>query len=226
MAVGLVVLNRLVAGKGPRRAGARQHAFLKLSLLFVAMSILLLIGLFQANAYTKNLMFRRLRGANPEGRLVYTDIAFQLIRKHPALGIGMGNFGDALFGPMGQEIDVPMWFYRKTGGAGVHNIYLLFAVESGILGGILFSALVLSVAWSLWRTIFASQGKNREVLALAIGLLVGWVSFAIDMFFELGFNHPSVQVMFFAIAGIAVALEATGNRQVSLSKTDLQPSCG
>ena len=179
-----------------------------MSLLSILGAALILLGLFQAAIYADNPVAERLRTIDPQGRLVYIDIALQILRRHPISGIGMGNFHEALFGPTGSTLDVPFWFYQKTRGTGVHNIYLLFAVESGIIGGILFLLLVLGVAQSLWRAASPRRDGNPETTALAVGLLAGWVGFAASMLFELGFTHPSVQVLFFAIAGIATALGA------------------
>jgi len=203
--IALFTLNRLLP-KHSTKSGPKQNSFLKAGLLCIFLAILVLIALFQAEVYIQNPIVERLNTTDPEGRLIYIDAALQLIRQHPLLGIGMGNFREALFGPIGDALDIPAWFYRRTRGAGVHNIYLLFAVEAGIASGFLFFVFVFNVIRSLWRSLHAN--RNAETTALSIGLLAGLIGFATTMLFELGFTHPSIQIMFFALTGVATTLAA------------------
>jgi len=59
-------------------------------------------------------------------RLYYNDIAFTMIKSHPWLGIGIGNFVWQM-----KKIlpDLIFWKYQPA-----HNIYLLIACEMGLVG--------------------------------------------------------------------------------------------
>lgn len=63
-------------------------------------------------------------------RLFYSDFAWQLVNQHPWLGIGWGNF----VWEIQAFLDLlSVWLHQP-----VHNIYLLVAAQSGLLGLALF----------------------------------------------------------------------------------------
>jgi O-antigen ligase len=85
-------------------------------------------------------------------RFFYNEMAVEMIKEKPILGIGIGNFANYSSefpeyiraakkianagGVTGKEI--PEWLYQPA-----HNIYLLIAVEIGILGALIFIIFVL-----------------------------------------------------------------------------------
>ena len=80
-------------------------------------------------------------------RLSYQEIGIDLFSSSPALGIGVGNY------PVRYASNE----FRFVGGRGtearpLHNLYLQYATETGIVGAFLFLALVSTVAATLWRT--------------------------------------------------------------------------
>ena len=62
--------------------------------------------------------------------------AWQLFKQQPVLGVGAGNYTLALFQ---QDPSRPGWEYQP-----VHNMIVLFAVEQGIVGILLFLLVILS----------------------------------------------------------------------------------
>ncbi len=82
-------------------------------------------------------------------RVFYNQISFNMIKKAPFLGIGYGNFTPQMENFTEQQIE--WWQYQPA-----HNIYLLIASETGIIGLLTFICflftifyLLFSFAWSL-----------------------------------------------------------------------------
>jgi len=62
--------------------------------------------------------------------------SLQLIKTHPALGVGLGNFI-----PAQLELSFPRGQYNFL--QPVHNIYLLVASETGLIGLVVFMVMVV-----------------------------------------------------------------------------------
>lgn len=103
-----------------------------------------------------------------ESRVLLADMAYTIIKSHPAIGVGFGEFNRAayqqsppLFANVSAEYQLQL--HQLV----VHNHYLLFAAELGIPAVIFF-------VYLLWR--FARQAmplerwRNPTDLALAVGL--------------------------------------------------------
>jgi len=70
-------------------------------------------------------------------RIYYNQVAFDLIKDSPLLGAGQGNFV-SLFGEYYSSVE--RWAIQP-----VHNIYLLVASETGLLGLLFFSLFLFSL---------------------------------------------------------------------------------
>jgi O-antigen ligase len=103
-------------------------------------------------------------------RFFYNEMAVQMIKEKPVLGIGIGNFvhysqnypvfmraATKMAGENQNEI--PDWIYQP-----VHNIYLLIASEIGILGLLM---LLGFVGWNM-----AGRGKDTCFLFLVFCFLI------------------------------------------------------
>lgn len=119
----------------------------------------------------------------------------QIIARNPVFGVGPGNFADYRYNVLHKRT----WFPA-------HNTYLQVGAETGILGGILYIVLVLSV----WVTIRVVRKRcvpgdpewemvNRMALCLQAALLF----FAVMSVFQNCDRYPHL----FIIAGLATALE-------------------
>lgn len=77
-------------------------------------------------------------------------------REHPLLGIGWGGFARSRFSPTGHE---------------VHSTPLRFLAETGLLGLLLYVALMISLGWSVGRALVLSRGSPyfNSFLVLAVG---------------------------------------------------------
>jgi hypothetical protein len=96
-------------------------------------------------------------------RLVYWQAALRIARQHPVLGTGPGTFGPAFdpIRPPNAE------FARLT-----HNDYLEQASDSGIIGFLTFTGLILGSIWNLYRCRLLKIGPFYRVrFAVWLGLL-------------------------------------------------------
>ena len=85
-------------------------------------------------------------------RIELISSAIEIIRNHPFTGVGLGNFIPAL-NTVREPLSVGLYFQP------VHNIFLLVASETGILGCILF-------LWFLIKTIRRLLSKMGKQMAL------------------------------------------------------------
>src|SRR5439155_24604300 len=72
-------------------------------------------------------------------RLDLTRAAVRIIKKHPLLGVGPGEYTISL-GDVAPEFRLP-----------VHNVVLLEAAESGVFAGLFTTALLVALAWRAAR---------------------------------------------------------------------------
>ncbi|MDO9509721.1 MAG: O-antigen ligase family protein [Candidatus Magasanikbacteria bacterium] len=99
----------------------------------------------------------------------YKDFS-EMFLVHPVFGVGPGNYVYALFN---QKVILVPWLYQP-----VHNIYLLFLAEWGIIG-LLMSLLVI---FYFFREVFRN---NKRTLALWIMVLT---AFLFDHYFYTGYS--------------------------------------
>jgi O-antigen ligase len=121
-----------------------------------------------------------------------TQLAAGFALRHPVLGAGIGMDYLAL-----NEMRGPQWI-------SVHNIYLNYAMDLGLIGMALFVALF----WSAYRSVARVERRRtrrdpRDALGLAAtGVRISMVSFAVAAFF-----HPiAYHAFFYYLAGLAVAI--------------------
>lgn len=113
----------------------------------------------------------------------------QMIKDHPLLGIGAGNFPGVYeaYSPPDQLV------YHA------HSIYLSTLVELGVPGGILFLLLLGRVVAAAWRCRATLMG--RGILAAILGCLVHGL-------FDVTIFGIHVGMAFWALGGIAFFLES------------------
>jgi hypothetical protein len=109
-----------------------------------------------------------------EARRQQVPAAWALIRTHPLLGVGLGNYPTALYHLVREKV-AAYPIYQP-----VYNVVLLVTAELGILGGVLWLG-VLSLPWlSLWRRRWQTHitpwwaGLSGALLALTVVSLLDY----------------------------------------------------
>jgi O-antigen ligase len=120
--------------------------------------------------------------------------AAQFTLEHPIVGAGIGQNLRAV-----QEM-------RGPGGYAVHNVYLEYSVEMGILGLVLFLMLLVGSVKSaaLAQRQTERESGRTEFFYLAEGIQTSLIAFAVSCLF-----YPvAYHIHFYFIAGLAVAAKA------------------
>ncbi len=129
--------------------------------------------------------------------------AFELFRKFPFLGIGLGAFADVF--------SVFKSFHGEGSILFVENEYLQWLLELGALGTVAAFLIVFAVAGLFLRAMRQSHLAKSE---LFFGAIAGLIAVAIHAAFEFVFHVPSVMVLTAVFLGIAVGLAQESTRKV------------
>jgi len=145
------------------------------------------------------------RTGSAQGRWEDFGAAIDVVIKNPVTGVGLGQ--DIL--ALNEE--------RGATWRSVHNVYLQYAVDLGIPGAAMFIWLLVASFRGAKRVRVraAREPRLRELVALAGGVQIALVAFAVESFF-----HPvAYQFYFFCIGGLAVALQNTCRTELALQRT-------
>lgn len=130
-----------------------------------------------------------------EARVQLNDVALAMIADHPLAGVGLNNF----------ETVEPE--YDRYGllfaGNPVHNIYLLVAAETGVLGLIGFLATLGAVALSAVR---AARARDRALRAIGAGIAASLLFFLVEELLSFALRQEMPLALFWILAGVAVAI--------------------
>lgn len=120
--------------------------------------------------------------------------ALAMIRDHPLLGVGKGNYLELarLYNPWALEYPV-------------HNVYLFLWAETGIVGLLAFVAML---AGSLRAAVRALGDKAGYRATFGLAAAAAFAGIAARMFVSMSFVHPFVSLSFIALAGAAARLVA------------------
>jgi O-antigen ligase len=134
-------------------------------------------------------------------RVDYTRVALSVIQHHPFAGIGLNNFGRALYIP-------------------VHNAYLQMSAEIGLIGGALFTTLVGSM---LVRALLCSRcAADLESRLYLKGLALGMLAMVIQFFMEpLYINVVSWAFMGLVAGATALYWPVSQSRLEAIDDNDL-----
>jgi len=112
--------------------------------------------------------------ASAMGRIATNYAALAMVRTHPFLGIGPGNFPDRVL-----EFTPSQYSYWVAEGKQIHNIILQAFAENGIVGGAFFLALITFVL--MCGTRHALISSKNGISSLSGGIIAsywGYLAFA------------------------------------------------
>jgi putative inorganic carbon (HCO3(-)) transporter len=137
-------------------------------------------------------------------RAKLNGVALDMLEAHPWLGTGLNNFSLS----MADYNDIGLPAHRFSP---AHNIYLLTAAETGLLGLLAFLWLLLGIFTESWP---ALKSQDRFLAACAAGLLAGLAAALIHSNLGWLWRYDVVHVMFWFTAGYALAI-----RRVAAERT-------
>ncbi len=115
--------------------------------------------------------------------------ALAMIRDHPLLGVGKGNY-----------VGLAQLYNRWALGFPVHNIYLLTWAETGILGLSALAALIYGAFRAPARLLKSDRATD---VAFGVAAVAAFAGVAVRMFISMSFIHPLVILTFGALAAAA-----------------------
>jgi len=177
-----------------------------------AVCVLTAAAIVALTANMENITTRdRTRGGVAEMESIYMRaglalITWDIFKDYPIAGVGFGHFRDVA-PSYARRVDSPYYTFAST--AMEHNNFLSMLAETGMVGLLLYLALLLAF-------ITCSIQLYRRLPESAPGpicrdfLILYWVLFAaylVDGMFRETSVHPFTNSLFFGIGGIVVALD-------------------
>jgi putative inorganic carbon (hco3(-)) transporter len=129
-------------------------------------------------------------------RAKLNGIALNMLEAHPWLGTGLNNFVLS----MADYNDIGLAPHRFSP---AHNIYLLTAAETGLLGLLAFLWLLLGIFVEGWPTL---KSQDRFLAACTAGLFAGLAAALIHSNLGWLWRYDVVHVMFWFAAGYVLAI--------------------
>jgi len=123
-------------------------------------------------------------------RLFYQDIALKMIRQHPFLGVGFGQFASQSSNYLSPELDLSQIKFSC-----VHNIFLLIAAEMGLFSLAIFLCWVGIMIWCGWRAT-----DYLIETALLWSLFIGFLFIGCCDYYPIVFQQG--KLLFFGLAGL------------------------
>ncbi len=147
-------------------------------------------------------------------RFYLMQMAFEMIKAEPLLGVGPFAYRPSLASYLPYEL----WdAWRAT----VHNHYLLRTAETGIVGGISFVAILLTIARQAKRV---SAYSDPFLSTVGIGVFGAILALAFEMFWDIfgGYSYNALMWMVFGLIG-AIELH---KKQLLAPETTRKPDSG
>lgn len=157
-------------------------------------------GIFNYNAVTQF--------ADSE-RVQYLKMAFNMIQEHPLLGVGFNNF-QLCSDPIQAACPGHIFFSK------VHNIYLLVAAETGLIGGGLFLLFLISILKTAWHSLKTPTDSQEKIFLLSVFL--GFLLIGACDFYFLHTQHG--RILFFGFSALLYALVSNKNSAVLTNNED------
>ncbi len=144
----------------------------------------------------------RFEDANIRGRLKLFEIAAAEIASQPLAGLGFGNF-TRVFTERHQrtyQLDMGIATQIHT----TENMYLMFAVETGVV-----SLAAVLFFWykrlaGLHRVFSTTQDRQQRLVLLAV--FVGVCGFLLQILVWDGLNQPATRILFWSLLGAACGI--------------------
>lgn len=133
-------------------------------------------------------------------RLIIWEISWAMLRDHPILGIGLGNY------PELQDTYAPPQTTVKVSRAHAHNSYLQLAIERGIFAIVAFGWIWYVVLRVGFSSLWFLKGQEGFRLAAIRGSTAGVVGFLIDGFFQNNFGDTEVIALLLFLVAVIIIL--------------------
>jgi O-antigen ligase len=150
-----------------------------------------------------------LSGSSSPFRRILWAMGWKAFRSHPLFGLGVGNFQLPQFWyPLASHEIVTAGFLAAP--LAVHNFYLGWAVDTGILGAIFLAvAMVTALQWSV--RVAWNQNAPEELHAMALAVTLAFVGF----FASITFSPSQKDQLPYILLAVVASLWSLGSRRKS-----------
>jgi len=178
---------------------------------------LVLLGLELTNSDLIASRFRSDDRGSATSRLTQAQGALAMLRDYPATGIGLNNWSLRV-----REYGMAS-VVRYNGLVIVHNIYLLIAAETGIIGLLAFLWLLSALLVHAWR--FATHPAPVSAWVTGAGLLAGFVALMVHGLADYDLlANLRVFGLFWLLAAMAVSIDRLLASESQAPRSQLQQS--
>jgi O-antigen ligase len=191
-------------------AGLRIGWIKRETLVLVFIAVIAIVAIFYGPIFTR---FTANDFGSAGSRPMMWKLAWNIIRAHPWLGVGAGNYA----------LVTPNFFTPDVGDPAqvlniqVHNSYLDVWAESGIFALLCYLALFGTAIIKAWSCI-SSPSRFKSMMGLGLGLAI--VSLCIQMFTDT-FHVRSITLFAWSLVALAASLprlELTHRSPVAMSE--------
>lgn len=192
----LAALVVLVGGVRRRWIPPRRLAVLAAGALVVVMIFLPQIFLVFEKNHTEDM----------DERLYLQRIAMNVIEANPVVGIGLGTYAYGFRPYVDADLE-DKWLFV------VHNVYLLRAAETGVLGMLTF----LAWLWAGWRLAYRCTRSTTPLhTRLGLGCLAGFVAICFQFYLDTGSGFSQHALHWFLL-GTLMATRVLDEEKVAAS---------
>jgi len=147
------------------------------------------------------------KDASINARLLYWDIAFQMIKEKPLMGIGLGNW-------LLESIPYERTISNDEIVSGhPHNDFLEIAAETGVLNGLIYFSLFIVALYMNFKKII--KAENTEIKMIALLALLLLVSYGIDATFNFPLYRTTMQFGFCLFIALSIVNNVSTNESTA-----------
>jgi len=143
-------------------------------------------------------------------RIKLWKVAISMIKAHPILGVGNGNYASNYGKYEGKFTE---YTYKTYGQFHPHNIILKMQSELGIMGLLMFCSFIFSIFMKFFKVV--KNTKDKSLTAIYKGFSVSFLAFMMMNLLDNFFSAPKVIAFFWIVIALA---EATASNNNSLEK--------
>ena len=139
------------------------------------------------------------------GRIWSLSNVLHILPHHLLFGVGLGMYGGEVAFSLSPSI---VYMEGIQGGiipiANTDNQFLQVLIQQGVVGFLLFCALIIAVIYT--GLVITKKSKDKKVALIALGITASFVAFIVQAIFADVLQFPQMSLLMFALVGILLAL--------------------
>lgn len=173
----------------------RLKLYFSLGIIFAAIALGISVFLILANGSDQELFARYY---TIQWRLSIWSISMEMIKDKFLFGHGINTFMRVFQAYRGNFFMGPTY---------AHNCYIQLAAETGVVGLLCFLWIIVTAFHQSLGKIELNFAQNRNLAALAVGLLSGIFAFLVHSFFDTNFYSLQLSVYLWFMVGMLVSID-------------------